>query len=175
MKREMERRETQNMGDLPQKKRKEGVAAEREILQLWPKLKEQWHPSKNDMPMPDDAAIDNPDPVWWRCDRDHFWRETVAGRIRSGLACPYCANKKVWTGFNDLQTVFPEIADQWHVSLNSDAALNKTLFNSTKKVWWICKKGHIWRASVQSRTKTKDGAICPVCAGRIRDIGGVLL
>lgn len=34
---------------------------------------------------------------------------------------------------------------------------------SEKKVWWRCSHGHVWRATIHSRT---DGCGCPVCANR---------
>jgi len=34
---------------------------------------------------------------------------------------------------------------------------------SKKKVWWICSKGHEWKASVATRNK---GTGCPYCTGQ---------
>ena len=33
------------------------------------------------------------------------------------------------------------------------------------KLWWICDKGHEWRASVANRTRRGDD--CPYCSGKI--------
>ena len=33
--------------------------------------------------------------------------------INNGNNCPYCSNKKVLAGYNDLATVSPKIASEW--------------------------------------------------------------
>ena len=40
--------------------------------------------------------------------------QDASGNIRTsnGSGCPYYSTQKVWTGFNDLQTKFPEIAKE---------------------------------------------------------------
>ena len=35
-----------------------------------------------------------------------------------GTGCPYCAGRRVLPGFNDLATLFPQVAAQWHPTLN---------------------------------------------------------
>jgi len=65
----------------------------------------------------------------------------------------------VLAGDNDLATKFPEIAneaDGWNPST--------VTAGSTKKLPWKCSKGHIWSATVSSRTGDSTG--CPVCAGK---------
>ena len=46
-----------------------------------------------------------------------------------------------------------------------DADVSKLTFGSTIKVKWRCPKGHIYRATVKSRTSNNTG--CLVCANRI--------
>lgn len=36
---------------------------------------------------------------------------------------------------------------------------------SKRKVWWRCKQGHTWQASIC--TRTGNGTSCPVCAGKM--------
>lgn len=38
--------------------------------------------------------------------------------VQRGDGCPYCANRKVLPGFNDLATAAPLVAKQWHETLN---------------------------------------------------------
>jgi hypothetical protein len=35
---------------------------------------------------------------------------------------------------------------------------------STKKAWWLCPAGHVWRAKVEHRSVRKTG--CPGCRHR---------
>ena len=94
----------------------------------------------------------------WTCDKHPgvTWMATPYNRIKSG--CPYCANRKVIVGFNDLATTHPELAKEL-----VDFELSKKLtYGSGQRVEWMCKKGHVWTAPVYRRTgKEKSG--CPVC------------
>jgi hypothetical protein len=98
--------------------------------------------------------------VSWKCKKNHQWSASVANRV-NGRGCPYCSNNKLLAGFNDLATIYPEVAaeaDGWDP--------RTVLSGSTKKLSWKCKKGHRWDALVYSRTgKTKTG--CPYCWGRL--------
>ena len=94
----------------------------------------------------------------WRCSNNHTWKATVLNRTQGLNGCPYCSNKKVLTGFNDLKSKFPDIAyeaDGWNPE--------KHLFGSNIKMKWRCNFGHTWRAQIQSRTgNLKTG--CPSCS-----------
>jgi hypothetical protein len=93
----------------------------------------------------------------WRCSKGHIWDASVGSRTNRNYGCPICAGQKVLAGFNDLQTKFPDIAAEaygWDPSLVTSA--------TPKKKSWRCGKGHIWDASVASRTNLNSG--CPVCA-----------
>ncbi len=64
----------------------------------------------------------------------HYW-DTTYNRLKTqGVHCPYCSNKKVWIGFNDIATT-----DPWLVKLmkNKDDAYRYTS-HSNKKIDWIC-------------------------------------
>ena len=47
----------------------------------------------------------------WKCSLKHTWEATGKHRLR-GQDCPFCANQKVWRGFNDLATTNPELAKE---------------------------------------------------------------
>lgn len=96
-------------------------------------------------------------------------RKATAGRRRyipgtgSGTGCPSAPGKVAQTGENDLATLFPELACQWHPIKNGSLTPEQVLPGSHRMVWWICEKGHEWRAQVKSRVV---GCGCPVCANR---------
>jgi Probable Zinc-ribbon domain len=92
----------------------------------------------------------------WKCSRQHKWEASIAKRA-SGKGCPYCANRQILIGFNDLRTTHPEIAKQaykWDTT--------KVTAGSGKKFDWKCSKGHVWAATVLSR---KQGKGCSICSG----------
>ena len=65
---------------------------------------------------------------------------------------------------NSLQSDFPEIAKEWDFEKNAPLLPDAVGHGSTKKVFWICKKGHSYEARVDHRTIMKSG--CPYCAGK---------
>ena len=54
---------------------------------------------------------------------------------------------------------------QWHPAKNGALTPQQIAYGSTRKVWWICAKGHIWQAAVNTRTANHTD--CPYCAGRL--------
>lgn len=47
----------------------------------------------------------------------------------NGSNCPYCANRRVLEGFNDLASKMPELAKQWHRTKNIDKDGNHIFAN----------------------------------------------
>lgn len=60
-----------------------------------------------------------------------------------------------------LQVKLPELAAELHPFLNGDLDPTTVSAGARLKVWWMCDRGHEWRASVIAR---KNGTGCPVCA-----------
>lgn len=137
-----------------------------DLASAYPYLAAQWLQDKNGTLRPEQVAIGSNQKVWWKCEKGHEWFAAICRRTMQGSGCPYCNNKRVLAGFNDLQTLMPEIAKEWHTVLNGKLTPDQVTVGSTRRVWWQCPYGHIWKAVVSSRTgKQKTG--CPVCAGRI--------
>ena len=58
--------------------------------------------------------------VWWRGPCGHVWREKVSMRsMHVDDSCPYCKNRKLLRGFNDLATAFPS---SWPNGISSATA-----------------------------------------------------
>lgn len=132
-----------------------------------PAIAMQWDAKKNGTLTPQDVTIGSNRIVWWRCAKGHSFQAAVATRTMQASNCPYCTNRKVLAGFNDLATVEPRIAAEWHPTLNGTLTPEMVTPGSTKRVWWECAYGHVWKAAIYSRTgKKKCG--CPVCAGKAR-------
>lgn len=127
-----------------------------------PKLADEWDDKLNDI-TPSQVTEKSNRKVWWRCGKGHSWKTSVCDRS-SGTNCPICSGRKVLAGFNDLETLKPELADEWDTDKNVLLPSQVTIF-SEKPVWWKCKaKGHSWKTSVSSRS---GGTNCPYCVGRI--------
>ena len=80
---------------------------------------------------------------------------------------PYCGDRKVLKGYNDLRTTHPEIAREWNKERNGDLKPTDVIANSNKRVWWKCKEGHEWFGLIANRArKGKADPGCPYCSGR---------
>ena len=129
-----------------------------------PALAAEWDPEKNGDLTPDLVFPYSTKRVWWRCEKGHEWQATVKSRVKDGSGCPICANKSVQAGANDLATLAPEIAAEWHPTKNGTLTPRDVVADSHMRAWWRCEKGHEWRAQIMSRVKSGCG--CPVCAGK---------
>jgi len=136
------------------------IKGETDLSTVNPDLAQQWNYERNGSLTPFDVTIASNRAVWWRCEKGHEWKTAVWHRTKGGN-CPVCSGKKVLAGYNDLATVNPVLAAQWHPTKNTDIKPTDVTFGSDKKVWWLCNKGHEWQAVISSREKHG----CPYCAG----------
>ena len=65
---------------------------------------------------------------------------------------------------HNLETVYPEIAKEWHPEKNGRLKPNMFSPACCDKVWWLCPNGHSYQAAVSERTRRNGG--CPYCYGR---------
>ena len=71
---------------------------------------------------------------------------------------------KCVTGINDLATLMPEIAAQWHPTKNGSLLPTEVSLNSNRKIWWRDSFGHAWKAPVARRAVSHSR--CPFCYGK---------
>ena len=128
-----------------------------------PELAAQWHPVKNAPLAPSDVLPGSHRKAWWRCDKGHEWQAEIKSRS-NGCGCPFCANREIVPGENDLASTCPDLAAQWHPTKNGALQPEHITAGTRRKVWWRCEKGHEWQAAVSSRAS--GGVGCPVCAGK---------
>ncbi|PEI34730.1 zinc-ribbon domain-containing protein [Bacillus pseudomycoides] len=122
------------------------------------KLLSKWNFKKNHL-TPDQITTGSRKKVWWICDKGHEWETSVSERTR-GYGCPYCSGQRVAVGENDLATLNPYLAKEWHPYKNGDLTPNDVTKGSHIKVWWVCKIGHEWESRVANRN---NGNGCPHC------------
>ena len=140
------------------------IPGENDLATLFPAVAAQWHPTKNMGVTPSDVGAYTHRKAWWRCETcGHEWLAEIKSRA-NGCGCPVCAGKTIVPGINDLATLFPELAAEWHPDKNAVFCAGDFSPGSRKKVWWRCGTcGHDYQSSVMSRTQ---GSGCPVCAGK---------
>lgn len=123
-------------------------------------LAQEWHPTKNAALTPCDVTASSNQKVWWRCAGGHEWRASAAHRS-AGTGCPYCSGQRVLAGYNDLATRNPRLAGEWHPVRNGSLTPDTVTAATARKVWWKCKTGHEWQATINSRS---GGRNCPYCS-----------
>ena len=148
-----------------------------------PDLAKEWNYEKNGDLKPEDVSCGSNKKVWWKLPYDvpddypvehlrgkHFdfeWMAFINDRNSKNLGCPFLSGQSVWNGFNDLASVRPDLAKQWHLTKNGNLRPTEVAVNSRKKVWWIFPyddpetgRHHDfeWQASIQSRN---HGSGCP--------------
>jgi hypothetical protein len=134
-------------------------------MTLSTQLTSEWHPKKNAGLLADDFTPGSNKKVWWIDSYGHEWEATIHSRKSSG--CPYCSGRKVLAGVTDLLTTHPHLARELHPTKNAVLATEISK-GTTRKMWWVCEKGHEWEAAVGSRV---NGNGCPVCSGRVIIVG----
>ncbi|MCR5083132.1 MAG: zinc-ribbon domain-containing protein [Parasporobacterium sp.] len=137
-------------------------------------LAKQIHPTKNNGLKAEDIIANSNKKMWWIYPYDdprtgkHFdfeWQASSASRLRNN-GCPFLSNQRVWPGFNDLKTRYPQIAEEWCYDLNGDKVPEMYMPNSKEEVWWECyiqdengaDKKIVWPAKITNRVQ---GDKCP--------------
>jgi len=144
------------------------VSSTNSLAALFPDIAAQWHPTKNGDLTPDKVGAGSAQQVWWQClnGPDHEWQATLDKRTGEGSGCPYCRGLQV-SVTNSLASLFPNIAVEWHPTLNGELTPDNIVAGSNKKFWWKCQKeGHQWQAVVHSRTAKENPSGCPYCSNQ---------
>ena len=111
-----------------------------------------WNEERNQAMKPSFFTRGSNKKVWWRCTKGHEWQALISS-VAAGNRCPYCANRKVLAGYNDLKTMSPHLAREWHPFKNRDLSSTEVTAGSNKRVWWKCARGHEWRAVIAQRKR----------------------
>lgn len=147
--------------ECPYCKGKLPILGETDLASKFPDLAAEWDYSRNKS-HPEEFLPFSNTRVAWVCGAGHHWEEKINNRTSKGLGCPYCGGSRPIPGFNDLETLYPWIAEQWDHEKNSDLNPSHVFPQSNRRVGWICSKGHRWETKIYHRT---DGQNCPYCAG----------
>lgn len=160
-----------------------------------PELAKEFHPTLNGNKRPELLSYGSTQNVYWQCIKCGYgsegeWITTVGNRTKTCTSCPCCnynfntMNYKSSTymdaipGVNDLQTVQPELAKEYHPTLN-DTDVTKIKVGSNRGVYWQCTKcgyGELgeWYVRPASRCNEGQKSGCPNCGynwfnGTVRD------
>ena len=136
------------------------LAGLNDLATLNPELSAEWHTTRNKV-APSEVLPFSSKKVWWQCAEGHEWEAKIANRSL-GRGCPICGGRQALAGFNDLVTVRPDLAEEWHPTRNTSRPEDHRP-GSNSLIWWQCPDGHEWKAQVNTRT---SGRGCPTCSGQ---------
>lgn len=132
-----------------------------DLATLYPNLAEEWDKEKNGGLVPESFCDDSTTVVFWRCPTcNGSWRKSIVFRTRKDNGCPYCGNRKVLPGFNDLATKHPDVVDMWLPEENGNVEASEVLYCSGAKYAWSCGSCGS-RFTARIRHVVKHG--CPEC------------
>lgn len=130
-----------------------------------PDLADEWNYKKNKNITPQMVTTKSDKKVWWKCKQGHEWEARISNRL-NGNKCPYCGNKKVLKGYNDLKTWCQHnnaenLICEFDYTKN-EFDITEITYASGKKVWWLCPKNHSYNTYLTHRTQMKTA--CPICS-----------
>lgn len=127
-----------------------------------PHLLTEWNVGKNGEPPSTLSEFSN-EPADWVCSMGHSYSSRISKRAQ-GQGCPVCSGKVVLIGGNDLASLNPAVAAEWHPTKNGLLRPDQFTANSGVKVWWVCEKNHEWKTVIASRNA---GRGCHLCSSRV--------
>lgn len=139
------------------------IAGINDLATLKPELVCEWSEKNGDL-KPTMVSPGSHKKVIWKCKQGHEWMATIKNRAMNNTGCPYCSHNLVLEGFNDLQTLEPNISKEWSPR-NYPLMPTQVTAYANRKVWWKCKTcGYEWETLISTRSY---GSKCPCCSGRI--------
>lgn len=128
-----------------------------DLATLVPNVAEQW--SEKNLPLlPTMVGAGSHKKAIWRGKCGHEWSAPIRDRVR-GADCPYCTHRTLLPGFNDLETLMPEVAKEWS-ERNYPLLPSQVAPFANRRVWWRCEQGHEWYTLISTRS---GGSKCPYC------------
>lgn len=158
------------------------IEYEKSIAYLYPELAKEWDYEENGRLQPSDVTKGSSLKVHWKCTKcNHRWEAQVVRRTAKGYetGCPKCryhwSDQKIHThsrsrviqGVNDLASQYPELAKEWHPTLN-EIRPTEVKSRAHKIVYWQCTKCGYgsdgeWQANINRRTAKGYETGCQKC------------
>lgn len=147
---------------------KKVLAGYNDLATTNPNIAKEWDYEKNGNLKPTDITAGSNRKIYWICENGHQWIAAAKERKR-GQNCPYCSNKKVLVGYNDLYTFCinnhkEEIIKEFDTNKNKFTMKDITV-GSDKETWWKCPNGHSYKSSPSRRVMRGSG--CGICSHNI--------
>ncbi|MET4705626.1 hypothetical protein ABIB54_003131 [Frigoribacterium sp. UYMn621] len=129
-----------------------------------PDIAEQWHPTLNGDNLPGDFTHGSRFSVWWDCPNGHPYQQRIERKV-NGYGCPICTRRTFRSGGNDIATLHPTLAPEFHPYMNGVRTAAETKAG-VGRYWWRCGNNHKTQQSIVHRYESKGCTECPP-AGRL--------
>jgi hypothetical protein len=143
------------------------VSSTNHLGACFPRIAAEWHPKRNGRTTPREVLAASSRVAWWQCAEtlEHEWRASIRDRTRDQTTCPFCSGRRV-SADGSLAGGYPDVAAEWHRTLNAPLSPRDVAPGSNRAVWWRCSvhPKHVWRATVANRVLRASG--CPRCSRR---------
>lgn len=151
--------------------------ASKSLATVAPDAAERWHPVLNGDVLPDQVYAGSGDKRWWICagETSEFsvnpgcsaaFEATPVQFVESLRLCQPCRTqhsrlvKRRPVAGQSVADLHPDIASEWHPTLNGELTAFDVRPGSEQRAYWICEKHHVWPASVINR---RNGNGCKEC------------
>lgn len=135
------------------------IAGYNDLCTTHPHIAAEWDHEANGSQTPESVIAGSARNFQWICQLGHRYSQPIYKRT-AGSGCPYCSNRKVLCGFNDVATRHSAIARDWHPDKNGFLTPRDVVPGGTRR-WWRCADGHEQFGTVPNRIKTKGCTKCP--------------
>lgn len=140
-------------------KKKKYVSDYAQLMEEW-----DWEKNERENLDPQKLTYGSGKNANWTCSQGHNWNTSIYHRTVRGTNCPYCSNKKILPGYNDLQSQRPDLMKEWDYEINTIDP-STVAVKSNKIASWICLRGHRYNKVIYNRAA---GEGCPVCTKALR-------
>ncbi len=136
-----------------------GPAPGMSLQDKFPEISAEW--SSSNILSPDQVSPDSRDKYLFICPKRHEYSQTIGSRTRMKTNCPICANRQVLAGYNDVESLYPQLVKEW--SPNNLLKPSEVVYRTKKKALWICLTcGKEYESAVRNRTQKGTG--CRSCS-----------
>jgi len=104
--------------------------------------------------------------AWFKCEQgpDHIYQTQIkkwlSGQLNETRGCPFCHGQYV-SVTNWLHN-YPDLAVEFNVKRNGGLTPKDIVAGTKVRYWWICSKGHEWKAPPHDRIQGHGCFICNV-------------
>ena len=130
---------------------------------LYPNITELWDYEKNGDKKPYMYLPTSNEKFCFKCLKKHQFTSKINDLVNTNFICPVCAKRKIYKGYNDIFTLYPNIGNEFSFDLNKDIDPYKLTKSSKKKIYFKCRKGHVYISTIYSKINKNE--MCPYCLG----------